>query len=63
MWPKCDKCGQFMGAKGSWAAIYSGYELSHELTRCQRCTEKNGPVTSNANPADGDMRPYQGTYQ
>lgn len=65
MWPKCDKCGRWTkGAPGaSWAAIYSSYELSHELMRCVACTEKFGPVESNASPADGDMRPYEGTYQ
>ena len=50
---------------GSWAAIYDMATyggLEEEIWRCQPCTDRLGPVTSNARPHDGDMRPYQGLF-
>jgi len=61
--PKCDDCGRFMSSVGSSAAIYdfASCGLDHEHFRCVPCTEKIGPVQSNARPHDGDMSPYQRT--
>lgn len=58
---KCTDCGRFTAVLGSSADIYDMVLmcLSHEHWRCLACTEKLGPVQSNARPADGDMTPYQ----
>ena len=61
---KCDDCGRFMdpSASGaSWAYKYDmvAMECSHEHWRCSKCTDKYGPVHSNARPADGNMSPYE----
>lgn len=60
---RCDDCGQFMREASSWAHIYDfvAMELSHEHFRCKRCTERLGPVRTNARPANGDLSPYEGT--
>src|ERR1700761_8457696 len=60
---KCGDCGKFMRLTNgaSSADIYDmvGMGLDHERYRCSLCTERLGPVQSNARPHDGDMAPYQ----
>ena len=60
----CDDCGRFFGYEtpgGSTADIYDFVAMCCDYThlRCPVCTEKLGPVTSNARPHDGNMAPYQ----
>jgi len=62
---KCDDCGRFIsyGAAGlSWADQYTFYPPGCDYVhqRCPRCTERLGPVTSNARPHDGNMGSFQG---
>lgn len=62
---KCDDCGQFMNfyqSGSSWADRYDfvAMECIETRTRCPACTNKLGPLHSNARPANGDMSPYQG---
>lgn len=61
--PKCDDCGRFTStSKGaSTADIFDFVAMGHDHTRvrCAGCTQKLGPVQSNARPANGDMSPYQ----
>lgn len=63
---RCDRCNRvvFLNERGAtWANTYDfvAMEPKDELLRCARCSRKAGPVRSNARPANGDMRPYQGT--
>lgn len=61
---RCDDCGRFTdgGPGSSWAEHYdfAGMQLDHTHIRCPDCTDKLGPVESNAKPCDGDMNPYEG---
>jgi hypothetical protein len=63
---KCDDCGRFMrhGAGATWAHKYDfvAMECRYEHYRCAACTERLGPITSNARPHNGDMSPYQGSF-
>lgn len=65
---KCDDCGRFMTTEkgASSASIYSfnpqSLGLDYEHMRCRSCSEKMGPVQSNAQPHDGDMTKYQTQY-
>jgi hypothetical protein len=61
---KCDDCGRFLSqlkSRFSSAIIYDLIQLEpmYEHIRCQACTEKLGPIHSNACPADGDMSQYE----
>jgi hypothetical protein len=61
---RCDLCGRFCKS-GTWAEIYdmSGWSgLEYEAFRCDACTEKAGPATTNARPYDGDLTGYQGRF-
>lgn len=57
----CETCGQFATA-GSWAHQYdfAAMEPSHDSERCQRCTDKLGPVLSNARPRNDIWDQYEG---
>jgi hypothetical protein len=61
----CCDCGRFYSGKHSWAYIYDFVAMQPDYLhiRCKSCTDKLGPVHSNASPYDGDMSSYQGiTY-
>lgn len=57
----CSRCGKFT-SRGTWANIYDfvAMEQSHEIIRCEKCSDAGHAAHSNARPSDGDMRPYEG---
>jgi hypothetical protein len=63
---KCDDCGQFAtsepGSSGARMYDFAAMEPDYDHFRCKRCTERLGPVHSNARPASGDMRGYEQVY-
>lgn len=46
-WPKCDKCGRFVGAGSTSEMRYSGFppHPDHEDFRCAKCSDKFGPLS------------------
>lgn len=64
---KCDDCGRFMKFDGraTWSHKYDFVAMccDYEHFRCGPCTERLGPTVSNARPHNGDMSPYQGTFE
>ncbi len=59
---RCEKCGRFMDpqkAGSSWADIFDFYPpgVRETLIRCAACSEKHGPVRTNAR---GCISSYEG---
>ena len=63
---KCDDCGRFANYSGGASSArmfdFVAMEPSYDHLRCAACTEKLGPIHSNARPANGDMSPYESTH-
>lgn len=57
----CSSCGRF-ATQGSWAHQYDfvAMEPSHDEERCQACTDRYGPATSNARPYNNCWDQYEG---
>jgi len=61
---KCDDCGRFMNPEAVGSSMAERYDMvamcaDYIHMRCPRCTDRLGPVQSNAQPSNGDMSPYQ----
>jgi hypothetical protein len=63
---RCDDCGRFASLSGgaSSAMMFDFVAMcpDYERLRCADCTERLGPVHSNARPSNGDMSPYETIY-
>jgi hypothetical protein len=59
---RCDTCAKFASNKGATFATmfdFVAMEASHDSMRCSACTERLGPVKSNARPHDGDTSKWE----
>lgn len=61
---KCDDCGRFVRANMPGASLaeifdFAAMQPDHTALRCPSCTNRLGPVQSNAMPCDGDLSRYQ----
>jgi len=59
---RCDDCGKFTSGEGAtFASMFDFVAMcpDYDHCRCGACTERLGPVKSNARPHSGDTSPYE----